>query len=122
MTALTLRRLFQRLTMPMSELDVERLRLFCTNLPGVVPIAEAQPRHEVTVAGEISSVRIVPRAGCPSLEATISDGSGALMAVWTGRSRIAGVAPGKKLVVNGRPSRQGAAGRLMVLNPRYELL
>lgn len=117
------RRLFQRFTMPMSELDEERLRQFCSNLPGVVSIADAQARQEVTVAGEISSVRIVPRAGCPSIEATISDGSGTLVAVWTGRSRIAGVSPGKKLVVNGRGSPQGgAAGRLLVLNPRYELL
>lgn len=108
--------------MPMSEFDVERLRQFCTDLPGVVPIAEVQPRQEVTVAGEISSVRIVPRAGCPSLEATISDGSGSLVAAWTGRSHIAGITPGKKLVVNGRPSRQGSGTRLLVLNPLYELL
>lgn len=119
---MALRRILQRFTMPISEFDEQRLRLFCSNLPGVVPISEAVARQEVTVAGEISSVRIVPRAGCPSLEATISDGSGTLVAVWTGRSRIAGVSPGKKLVVNGRGATQGSGGRLHVLNPRYELL
>ena len=117
-----LRRLFQRLTVPMSELDMARLREFCTDLPGVIPIGSAQDRQEFTVAGEISSVRIVPRAGCPSLEATISDGSGSMVAVWTGRRHLAGVSPGRRLVLSGRGSDQSGKGRLVVLNPLYELL
>lgn len=112
----------RRLTKSDAELDRERLQQFCADLPGVVPIGEAQPRQEVTVAGEISSLRIVPRAGTPSLEATINDGSGSLVIVWTGRRSIPGVAPGKRLVLSGRGSAQGAGGRLTILNPRYELL
>ena len=118
-----LRKLFQRLTVPMSEVDLARLKEFCTDLPGVVPIGSAKPRQEVTVAGEISSVRIVPKAeGSPSLEATISDGSGSIVAVWTGRRHLAGVCPGKRLVLSGRGRDQNGNGRLVVLNPRYELL
>lgn len=117
-----LRKLLNRLTVPVAELDHERLRQFCTTVPGVSPIGDAQPRQEVTVAGEISSLRIVPRAGSPSLEATISDGSGSIVAVWTGRRQIAGVACGKRLVVSGRGTDQGGRGRVLLLNPRYELL
>jgi RecG-like helicase len=117
-----LRKLFQRLTVPMSEVDLARLREFCTDLPGVVPIGSAQARQDVTVAGEISSVRIVPRAGSPSLEATVSDGSGSIVAVWTGRRHLAGVCPGKRLVLSGRGADQNGNGRLVVLNPLYELL
>ena len=116
------RKLLQRLTTSDAELDRERLRQFCHDVPGVTPIGEAQARQEITVAGEISSLRIVPRAGSPSLEATVSDGSGSLVVVWTGRRHIPGVAPGKRLVVSGRGAPHGAGGRLMVLNPRYELL
>jgi hypothetical protein len=116
------RKLLHRLTVPDAELDRERLRQFCRDLPGVIAIGDAEPRKEVTVAGEISSLRIVPRAGAPSLEATLSDGSGSLVVVWTGRRHIPGVAPGKRLVVSGRGTRQGAGGRLTLLNPRYELL
>jgi RecG-like helicase len=116
------RKLLQRLTVTDAELDRERLRLFCQDLPGVTRIAEAQPRQEFTVAGEISSLRIVPRAGSPSLEATVSDGTGSLVVVWTGRRHIPGVAPGKRLVLSGRGAPHGAGGRLLVLNPRYELL
>jgi hypothetical protein len=116
------RKLLQRLTTPDAELDRERLRVFCQDVPGVIAIGEAEPRKEFTVAGEISSLRIVPRAGSPSLEATVNDGTGSLVVVWTGRRHIPGVAPGRRLVLSGRGAPHGAGGRLMVLNPRYELL
>lgn len=116
------RKLLQRLTVSDADLDRERLRQFCADVPGVRPIAEAQPRQEITVAGEISSLRIVPRAGTPSLEVTVRDGSGSIVVVWTGRRQIPGVAPGKRLVVSGRGTPQGTGSRLTLLNPRYELL
>lgn len=116
------RKLLHRLTTSDADLDRERLRRFCMDVPGVTPIGDARPREEITVAGEISSLRIVPRAGTPSLEATVKDGSGSLMIVWTGRRHIPGVAPGKRLVLSGRGTAHGAGGRLTVLNPRYELL
>ena len=119
---MALKRLLQRLTTPVSELDLERLREFCTNRPGVVPIADVRPREPVSVVGEITSVRIVPRAGSPSLEAAISDGTGTIVAMWTGRRSIAGIAPGKRLVVSGRGTPQGGRGRLLIMNPGYELL
>lgn len=119
---MALRKLLQRLTTSDADLDRERLRQFCSDLPGVTPIGGAQPRQEITVAGEISAMRIVPRAGTPSLEATVNDGSGSLVVVWTGRRAIPGVAPGRRLVLSGRGVPHGAAGRLTVLNPRYELL
>ncbi len=116
------RKLLQRLTTSDAELDRERLRQFCQDVPGVIPIGDAKPREEVTVAGEISSLRIVPRAGTPSLEVTVKDGSGSMVVVWTGRRTIPGVSPGKRLVLSGRGTAQGANGRLTVWNPRYELL
>ena len=119
---MALKKLFHRLTVPVSELDQERLRQFCGGRPGCSPIAQAQPRQEITVVGEISALRIVPRAGSPSLQATITDGSGSLVAVWTGRRKMAGVAPGKRLVVSGRGSPIAPGNRLLILNPSYELL
>ena len=121
---MALKKFLHHLTAPLSELDSERLREFCSSLPGVVPIADARPREQVSVVGEITSLRIVPRAGSPSLEATVSDGTGTLVAVWTGRRRIAGIAPGKRVVVSGRgsPEPGGTRLRLLILNPSYELL
>lgn len=119
---MVLKKMFHRLTAPMSELDEEKLREFCAGHPHCSAIGDARARQEVSLVGEITSLRIVPRAGSPSVEATISDGSGALVAVWTGRRRIAGVAPGKRLVINGRGAPIGPSGRLLFYNPRYELL
>ncbi|MDQ4071143.1 MAG: OB-fold nucleic acid binding domain-containing protein [Actinomycetota bacterium] len=111
-----------RMRMSNEELDRERLRQFCRDVPGVMSIADAKPREEITVAGEISSLRMVPRAGTPSLEATVKDGTGSLVVVWTGRRQIPGVAPGKRLVVTGRGTPHGSGARLALFNPRYELL
>jgi hypothetical protein len=119
---MALKKMLHKLTTPMSQLDEEKLREFCAGHPHCSSIGQAQPRQQVTLVGEVKSLRIVPRAGSPSLEATISDGSGALVAVWTGRRRIAGVAPGKRLLINGRGAPNGPTGRLLFYNPRYELL
>ena len=62
------------------------------------------------------------RYGEDWLEATISDGTGNLMVMWTGRRRIAGIAAGKRLLVTGRGAPKGKGGRLLITNPRYELL
>jgi hypothetical protein len=117
-----LKKLFKNLTAPTIELDAERLRKFCEGRAGAVSIIDLPPRVEGTVVGEITSMRIVPRAGSPSLEATITDGTATLVVVWTGRRKIAGVAPGKRLVVSGRGAATGPKGRLLIFNPSYELL
>ena len=115
---MALRKFLHRLSVPVSELDAERLREFCQAQANVVSIGEVVPRQLSTVVGEISSIRIVPRAGSPSLEATVSDGTGSLVAVWTGRRRIAGVAPGKRVVLEGRGMPTGSGShRLLHLQP-----
>ncbi|HVL26757.1 MAG TPA: OB-fold nucleic acid binding domain-containing protein [Acidimicrobiales bacterium] len=119
---MSLKQRLRSLTAPMAELDADKLREFCAGHPQCCPIDAAQPRQEVSLVGEISGLRIVPRAGSPSLEATISDGSGSVVVVWTGRRRIAGIAPGKRLIINGRGAPIGPSRRLLFYNPRYELL
>ena len=114
--------MLHRLRTPISELDREKLQEFCAGHARCVAIGEAQPRREVSLVGEITTLRIVPHAGSPSLEATVSDGTGTIPAVWMGRRRIAGVAPGKRLMVQGRGAPTPPAGRLLFYNPRYELL
>jgi hypothetical protein len=121
-----LKKVFQRLTTPVAELDKGKLRQFCelerAAGMGTVDIADAKPRDEVRVVGEIKYVRIVPRPdGSPWLEATVDDGTGSLVVMWTGRRKIAGVRPGQRMVVVGRGSPTGPGGRLLIYNPRYEL-
>lgn len=119
---MALKKLVQRLTTQDSELDLARLRSFCSSHPDFTPIADLKPRVEASAIGEISSLRIVSLAGSPSLEAVLTDGVGSLVLVWTGRRRIAGVTPGRRMMVWGRGSPTSPSGRLRILNPRYELL
>lgn len=119
---MALRNLLHKRTAPLEALDEEQLREFCPPCEGVVAIAEARPRERVTVVGEISDVRVVPKADTPWLEVTVSDATGRIVATWTGRRRIAGIELGQRLVLTGRPSPTGPGGRLLFYNPLYELL
>ncbi|MGH9283444.1 MAG: hypothetical protein ACRD0S_10980, partial [Acidimicrobiales bacterium] len=108
---------------PDKELDRDRLRDFCAKIDGATRICDARARDEVTVVGEVCNVRIVPKPdGSSWLEATVKDGTGSLVVMWTGRTHIAGISAGRRLIVTGRGAPSGRAGRLFVLNPRYELL
>ncbi|HVF75333.1 MAG TPA: DNA-binding protein [Acidimicrobiales bacterium] len=120
---MALRKMLHKLTTSVSDLDREDLREFCSHVPGTIPIGEAKARQEIRVTGEVTFVRIVPRPnGSPWLEATVNDGTGSLVVMWTGRRRVAGIRGGRRLIVSGRGSASGPGGRLLVYNPVYELL
>jgi RecG-like helicase len=81
---------------------------------------ELQARTRVATGGEVRSVRIVPRAGAPALEVTVADGRGSATAVFLGRRKIAGLAPGKRIAIRGMVGRDGK--RFLIYNPEYEFL
>jgi hypothetical protein len=86
-------------------------------------LGDLVPRQPATVAGHIASLRVVPaRDGSAWLEATVQDGTGTLIVLWTGRKRIPGVRPGARLLVTGRPLPAARTGRPTMYNPSYELL
>jgi hypothetical protein len=116
------RDLLHRLRTPVHEHDEERLRAFCAAYADAVPIGDVLPRQQVTIVGEVASVRIVPRAATAWLEVTLTDGSDRAVAMWTGRRRVAGVTPGRRMMVSGRALPSGPGGRMVLLNPLYELL
>lgn len=116
---MALRKLVERITKPTSELDREELAAFCDEL-GLTPMDEIVPRSPCRVGGEVKAVRIVPRAGADALEATVSDGRGQVVAVFLGRRKVAGVTPGRRLVLEGVLAEDG--NRLVVYNPVYTLL
>jgi hypothetical protein len=113
-----LRKFVERLTKPTDELDRERLASWCNDRGGA-PLDELPCRQPVRAVGEVRSVRIVPRAGADALEATVMDGRGSVTAVFLGRRRIAGVTPGRRVVLEGVVTVHGAE-RLMY-NPIYTL-
>ncbi len=119
---MALRDLRRRLTEPVEKRHSDQLRERCAEQAGCTPMAEVAPRALVAVVGEVGRLRVVPRAGAPSIEATLSDGTGSVVAVWTGRRELAGLVPGRRVVISGRGSPTGPAQRLLYLNPAYELL
>jgi hypothetical protein len=114
-------RRLQALRASLQDLDNERLSTrFREVEPGHVELGSCPERCRVRVTGEVTSLRLVPRAGSPCLEATVDDGSGCAVAVFNGRRAIRGLDPGRAVVLEGVARRE--RGRLTLVNPAYTLL
>ncbi len=109
-----------KLTRPPEELRAEHLKAWMSKLPEVTPIGDLQARRRFRAAGVIRNIRIDPREGSGSIEASITDGTGEMVAKWLGRSTMSGIRLGAGLIVEGTI---GVAdnGVPLVLNPEYEL-
>lgn len=116
---MALRKMVDKLTKPVEELDREALGRYCDDV-GATPMNQITPRTPIRVAGEVRAVRIVPRAGAPATEVTVSDGRGSVDAVFLGRRKIAGMSPGHHVLLSGVAGRDGK--RFLVYNPEYRLL
>jgi hypothetical protein len=114
-----LKDLTKRLTSSVQDLDKARLQSRYDGLC-VTTIKDSPLREPVRLGGEVTAMQVVPRAGSPSLEITVSDGTGRAVAVFTGRRRIAGVDPGRGVLIEGVARKEG--GRVILLNPAYTLL
>src|SRR6476646_6915534 len=77
------KKMVERLTKPVDELDREQLSEYC-DAHQFEAMDQLVPRRPVRVGGEVRAVRIVPRAGAPALEVTLSDGRGQVVAVFLG--------------------------------------
>jgi hypothetical protein len=108
-----------RLTRSVEEIDRENLEAYCTRLDAT-PIDQIELRRPARVAGEVRSLRIVPRAGADALEATVNDGRGSVTAVFLGRRRLLGMSPGRRVVLEGVVTSEGR--RRLLYNPVYTLL
>lgn len=109
----------RRLARSNESLHAERLQQRFGH-PDSTPIGEAPDRGRVRIRGEVAGLQVVPRAGAPSLEVTLDDGTGRAVAVFTGRRRLGGLDPGRAVLVEGAARRE--RGRLLLLNPAYTLL
>jgi amino acid transporter len=107
-------------TAPSHELDRERrANRIATLAPDRARIATLPARARVTVTGEVTATRVVPRDAGPWLELTVDDGSGSIIATFTGRRSIPGIQPGRVVEFNGVLRKEG--GRTVMLNPMYTL-
>ncbi len=116
-----LRTFIESLARPPEEARADDLRQWRSTFAGATAIAELKARQRTRAVGVVETLRIDPREGHGSVEATIFDGTGELVARWLGRSSLAGITLGTGLMVEGVPG-VSPDGKLVVLNPEYELL
>ena len=86
----------------------------------LVPLSNMPMRERTAVCGEVRRMTIKPRAGIPAVEVEISDGSGELTVIFSGREKIAGIGHNRGLLVTGVAYFEGS--RRVMLNPVYRLL
>lgn len=111
----------KKISLPPEELRALNLRHWVATLEHVTPIEDLRPRERVSAAGVIQNIRIDPREGSGSIEATIIDGSGRATTKWLGRSSMQGIRLGMGLIVEGVAG-VGSDGDLQFLNPEYQLV
>ena len=88
--------------------------------PGVTPIGSLTGPGRATVEGRIRVVEIKPVERNSVLACEISDGTGALTALFYGRSHIPGLVCGARVRFKGSVGIKD--GRPVMINPAYELL
>lgn len=89
-------------------------------MPAPTPLAEAQPRTRVAVAGVVAAVTYPPAGAVPSLVARLYDATGSLDLIWLGRRAVPGIDPGRRLRAEGMVS--AGHDRPAIVNPVYQLL
>ena len=106
---------------PSHELDRARLASRVSALaPAEQRIALLPSRTRVTITGEVTAARVVPRASSPWLELTVDDGTGSFVAMYTGRRSIPGLRPSR--VVEFEGVLRDEKGRRVMLNPAYRFI
>ena len=112
------RRAVARLTADDDELDSRELQGEAQEA-GATAVTRCTRGEPVCVAGSLRSVTLRPRAGGPTLEAELYDGTGTITLIWLGRRRIGGIDCGRSLVARGRMTEHD--GRPTIYNAAYEL-
>ncbi len=82
---------------------------------------DVKARERVKGAGVIQNIRIDPREGSGSVEATFRDGTGEMVAKWLGRQKLEEIKLGKGLVIEGIV-RSSASGECVFLNPEHTVV
>ena len=112
------RRAVARLTADDDELASRELQGAAADA-GATAVTRCTRGEPVCVAGSLRSVTLRPRAGVPTLEAELYDGTGSITLIWLGRRRIGGIECGRSLVARGRMTEHD--GRPTIYNAAYEL-
>ena len=112
------RRLTRKLTEDIEQLDAEEMAE-SSEASGARRACDCARGEEVTMLGRLRSVEACSKAANATIEAEFFDGTDTVTLVWIGRRKIAGIEPGKTVLVRGRVGER--EGHKIVYNPYYEL-
>jgi RecG-like helicase len=112
---------FRRLAESDEERLTDEVRAWAESIPETTRIADVQERARVRVAGVVRRITLRPRAeGAAGFSAVVTDGTGEITPVWTGRGEIPGLRLGSRVMLEGVVARE--RGRLRMVNPSYEFV
>lgn len=118
-SARVLKKLRRKMSESLEEIEDQRLAGRMADFD-LVRISDVPLRDRVLFAGEVQGLQVVPRAGSPSLEVTVGDGTGRVVVVFTGRRRLGGVNVGRRILIDGVVRQERS--RLVAMNPAYTIV
>ena len=116
-----LERIVEELTLPPEEIRALDLQRWAENIPGTTRLADVFPRQRARVAGVVTKLRIDPRPGHHTLQATITDGTGRLSLKWLGRETIGDLVPGTGVVAEGIVADFGESEQV-IIDPAFDFV
>ncbi|HZD17321.1 MAG TPA: hypothetical protein VE669_04180 [Actinomycetota bacterium] len=116
------RRIFRRIGQSDEERLTEEVRDWAGSVPDTTRIEGCPERSPVRIAGVVRRITLLPAGddGVHSLRTVVHDGTGEIIAVWTGRDQIPGLHLGTRVVLEGLAARERDA--LRMVNPRFEFV
>ncbi len=108
-----------RETLQARELQAEMSDVTGVRAVTTTPIADIPDRQLVHIAGILRTVTLRPRGTSLTMEAELWDGTGNVTLIWLGRRHIAGIQPGRRILIHGRSA--WVNGERTIFNPAYEL-
>ncbi|MDQ3991389.1 MAG: OB-fold nucleic acid binding domain-containing protein [Actinomycetota bacterium] len=113
-----LARMGRRLFRSDEDILADEVRGWAEDVARTTRIADCRGRSRERVAGVVKRIRLNPREGAGTLEVVVGDGTGEVVAIWTGRLEIPGLTLGTRLVLEGVLGEE--RGGLRMVNPRFE--
>jgi RecG-like helicase len=96
----------------------EEVREWADSIPDTDRISQCPTREPVRISGVVRRLTLRPSDGSITLEAVVTDGTGEITAMWTGRDHIPGLALGTQVVLKGVLGKDRARRRMV--NPDFE--